>query len=314
MPDLQEFTLPSTDGIHSLHICCWQPTGTVRGVVQLSHGISEYVARYDHYARFLAENGFVVLGNDHLGFGGTVTTPEELGYPGKPGAWLHMVDDLYTVCQYGKRTYPDLPYVLLGHSMGSFLARSFLIRYPQEVDGCILSGTGQEASAVVRSGSLLVKLLRRLKGGTSHLPLIQTLCFGTYNNKVPNPRTSNDWLSRDAAQVDAYNADPLCGMTTSTAMADELLFGLQYIWKGSNLKQMNRSTPLYLYAGDQDPVGQYGKGVQRVAERFRSLGCQSVTVRLYPDGRHEMHNEYNRSEVYADTLAWLTTLIEGGFA
>ncbi len=311
MHQFREFYLPSTDGEHMLHVCSWLPEGNPRGVVQLSHGIAEYAARYDHYAGYLADRGYYVIGNDHLGHGKTAPSEKELVYPGKAGGWLTMAEDLFTVYQHARPLYPGVPYVLLGHSMGSFLARSFLILHPGCVDGCILSGTGQEAAAVVKAGSLLTGVLSLVKGGNSYLPLVQNLCFGSYNKKIKTPCTKSDWLSRDPAQVAAYLADPLCGGDTSTAMARELLFGLQYIWKGKNLRQMDRSTPIYLYSGEADPVGTYGKGVKKVARRLQKLGCTQVTVKLYPEGRHEMHNELNRRQVYHDTLEWLRTL-EGG--
>ncbi|MCD8145452.1 MAG: alpha/beta hydrolase [Oscillospiraceae bacterium] len=189
MCSFTEFTLPSSDGVHTLHVCAWRPEGTPKGVVQISHGIAEHILRYDRYARVLADHGYFVVGNDHLGHGTTADGPRELGYPGEDGGWLHMADDLHRVCQHTRGEYPTLPYVLLGHSMGSFLARTFLIRYPGQVDGCILSGTGQEAAATVRLGGALANAIKRARGGSSRLDIIQKLCFGSFNKKIQSPRT-----------------------------------------------------------------------------------------------------------------------------
>lgn len=305
MSSFTEFTLPSTDGIHKLHVCAWLPEGEPKAIVQISHGIAEYAARYDRYARVLASHGYYVVANDHLGHGLTAQSREELGYPGEEGGWLHMADDLHVVSQHVRGDYPALPYILLGHSMGSFLARTYLIRYPGQVDGCILSGTGQEPAGAVRSGEALAAALKKAQKGSSKVAMIQKLMFGNYVKKIDHPRTPQDWLSRDPGEVDAYRADPMCGAPVSTALACELLFGLRYIWNPENLARMDRNTPIYFYSGDADPVGSYGKGVQKVAERFKALGCRDVTVKLYPGGRHEMHNETNREEVYRDTLRWL---------
>lgn len=294
----QEFTLPSSDGIHQVHAVLWLPEGQPKAVVQLVHGICEYALCYDAFAGFLAEHGFAVVGHDHLGHGLTAKGPEEYGYFTE---WWDLVRDVRGVQLKIKETYPQLPYFLLGHSMGSFVVRTFLIDYPGAVDGCILSGTGQESTFNVVAGKLLTGLSDPHKVNK----LFYDLSLGAYNRKFAPTRTTVDWISRDEKVVDAYLADPLRNFQTTAGMNHAMMAGLRYVARKKNLARMNKDTPIYFFAGDADPVGAMGKGVRKVAGWFREAGVKDVTVKLYPGGRHEMLNETNREEVFQDTMAWI---------
>lgn len=300
MGSRKEFTILSSDGVHQVHAVLWLPEGEPKAVVQLVHGICEYALRYDPFASFLTEHGFAVVSHDHLGHGLTAKGPEEYGYFTE---WWDLVRDVRGVQLKVKETYPQLPYFLLGHSMGSFVVRTFLIDYPGAVDGCILSGTGQEPALTVAAGKLLTGL------GDPHKvnKLFYSLSIGAYNRKFAPARTGADWICRDEKVVDAYLADPLCNFQTTAGMNHAMMTGLQYVARKSNLAKMDKDTPIYFFAGDQDPVGAMGKGVQKVAHWFREAGVKDVTVKLYPGGRHERLNETNREEVFQDTLAWLET-------
>lgn len=302
MVNRREFIVPSSDGVHQVHAVLWAPGEGPKAVVQLVHGICEYALRYDPFARFLAENGFAVVGHDHLGHGLTAKGSEEYGYF---TGWWDLVHDVRSVQLKVKESYPELPWFLLGHSMGSFVARTFLIDYPGEVDGCILSGTGQESALTVAAGKLLTGL------GDPHKvnKLFYDLSIGAYNRKFAPARTRADWICRDEKVVDAYLADPLCNFPTKAGMNHAMMSGLQYVARKKNLTKMDKDTPVYFFAGDADPVGAMGKGVQKVAGWFREVGVKDVTVKLYPGGRHEMLNETNREEVFRDTLAWLESHI-----
>ena len=302
MVNRKEFTVPSSDGVHQVHAVLWVPGEEPKAVVQLVHGICEYALRYDPFARFLAENGFAVVGHDHLGHGLTAKGTEEYGYF---TGWWDLVHDVRSVQLKVKESYPELPWFMLGHSMGSFVARTFLIDYPGEVDGCILSGTGQESALTVAAGKLLTGL------GDPHKvnKLFYDLSIGAYNRKFAPARTGADWICRDEKVVDAYLADPLCNFPTRAGMNHAMMSGLQYVARKKNLTKMDKDTPVYFFAGDADPVGAMGKGVQKVAGWFREAGMKDVTVKLYPGGRHEMLNETNREEVFRDTLAWLESHI-----
>lgn len=294
----KEFTYPSSDGVHQIHAVLWLPEREPRGVVQLVHGICEYALRYDPFAQFLTENGFAVTGNDHLGHGLTAKGPGEYGYFAD---WWALVKDVRALRETVGKLVPGVPYFLLGHSMGSFVTRTYLIDYPGTLTGAILSGTGQEPAVTVAAGKLLAGL------GDPHKvnKLFYDLSIGAYNKQFAPARTGADWICRDEAVVDAYLADPLCNFQTTAGMNHAMMTGLQYVANKKNLAKMDRNTPIYFFAGDEDPVGASGKGVRKVAGWFRDAGVKDVTVKLYPGGRHEMLNETNKEEVYADTLAWI---------
>ncbi len=294
----KEFTYPSADGVHQIHAYLWLPEGEPKGVVQLVHGICEYMLRYDPFARFLNAHGFAVCGNDHLGHGHTALGPEEYGYFSD---WRHVVKDVRTLRERMGEKFPGLPYFLLGHSMGSFVTRTYLIDYPGALTGCILSGTGQESKFNVTMGKFLTGLGDPRKVNK----LFFDLSIGGYNRAFKPNRTTDDWTCRDEAVVDARLVDPLCNFKTTAGMNHAMMTGLQYIAKKENLARMDKDLPVYFFAGDMDPVGAMGKGVRQVAGWFREAGVRDVTVKLYPGGRHEMLNETNKEEVYADTLAWI---------
>ena len=304
MREPREFSYPSSDGSHTVHAMEWLPQGQPRAVVQIVHGVAEYVGRYDHVARFLTERGFLVCGEDHLGHGKTVDDGK-YGYFGPRGGWDLVVRDIRRLRELQGEKYPGVPYVMLGHSMGSFLTRTYLIRWPGTVDGAVLSGTGQEPAPLVALGKALAGGLCLLRGGDSVSPLVNAMSLGAYNKKFAPNRTGADWISRDEAVVDAYLKDPLCTFMPTVAMFRDMMGGLQYIADRNNLARMDKETPVYFLSGDRDPVGAMGKGVEKVVRMFRKAGCRDVSVKLYPEGRHEMFNELNRDEVMADLLAWL---------
>ena len=304
MAQLREFSYPSSDGVHTIHAQEWVPQVPLRGVVQIVHGVAEHMGRYEEAAFFLAEHGYLVCGEDHLGHGKTAQPGEE-GFFGETDGWALVTRDVAALRKLQGEKYPALPYFLLGHSMGSFLARTYLIDYPGTLTGAILSGTGQESAPLVALGKLLAALECRRLGPRGISPLVDKLSLGAYNRKFAPNRTGADWISRDEAQVDRYLADPYCRYQSTVSMFEAMMGGLQYIAKKENLSRMDPSTPVYFLSGDQDPVGSMGKGVKKVAAMFRGAGCRDVTVRLYPGGRHEMFHELNAQEVFDDLLSWL---------
>ena len=300
-----EFTFPSADQKTAIHAVEWLPEGQPRAVLQISHGVAEYILRYEPLAAFLTERGFAVVGHDHLGHGTSVAPGGARLYFGPKGSWNWVVEDLHTRRTLAAAQFPDLPYFLLGHSMGSFLTRTYLIRWPGTVDGAVLSGTGQEKAPLVAFGRLLAGGLAALKGPDYVSPLIYELSLGAYNKKFQPARTRADWLSRDRDMVDANLNDPLCAFQPTVSMFRDMMEGLQFIASKKNLSKMDVDTPIYFLSGDQDPVGSMGRGVRKVEAMFRSAGCRDVTVKLYAGGRHEMFNELNRQEVMEDLLVWL---------
>lgn len=306
MAKFSEFTFPSADGQHQIYCSQWLPNeGQPKAVVQIVHGISEYVGRYDQFARFLADHGYAVCGEDHLGHGRTGKQDSIFGFFARHDGWALVSADVRQLRRLMGEKIPGVPYFLLGHSMGSFLTRTYLCRYPGEVSGAILSGTGQEPPLIVGGGKLLASLLARFRGPEYISPLVHSLALGAYNKQFAPNRTTADWITRDEAVVDAYMVDPFCQIIPTVSLYRDMLGGLQYIACRRALSQMDPDTPVYIYSGDRDPVGSNGVGVKKVHGFFKAHGTKDLSLKLYEGGRHEMHNELNRNEVFADVLAWL---------
>ncbi len=304
MSEFTESSFRSKDGVHNCHVSLWRPEGAPRAVVQIVHGVAEHMGRYDHFARYLADHGFAVCGEDHLGHGKTVDDGK-YGYFGRKDGWTLVTADVRRLRVLMGERFPGAPYFLLGHSMGSFLARTYLCAYPGTVDGCILSGTGQEKPALVAAGKAAARAVCALRGPETVSPLLNKLSLGAYNDQFKPTRTTADWICRDEAVVDAYLKDPFCTFLPTAGMFRDMMEGLQYISDEDTLSQMDPSTPVYLFSGDRDPVGANGEGVKRVYGFFKDHGTADLTMKLYPGGRHEMLNEIGKGEVYADVLAWL---------
>lgn len=300
-----EFTVPSCDQKTALHAVEWLPEGRIHAVLQISHGVSEYILRYGDFAKFLTARGFAVVGNDHLGHGQSVAQGAPRLYFGPAGSWDTVVNDIYAFRSLESRKFSGLPYFLLGHSMGSFLARTYLIRYPGTVDGAILMGTGQMSPALVAGGRAIAAAESLRVGEKNSSPAVQKLAFGTYNKAFAPNRTAFDWVSSDAAAVDCYVADPYCGDNPSVGLFREMLGGIAFITKQGNVDMMNQNTPVLFVSGDEDPVGERGKGVRRAYQSFQRAGVRDLTVKLYPGARHEILNDTCRMEVYGDLAAWL---------
>lgn len=309
MPSFQDFYFQSSTGRTSIHALKCVPDSKPRAVVQIAHGIAEHIDRYRPFMEFLADNGFVVAGNDHLGHGKSIRVPEEQGFFAEKDGWWRVVDDMDKLHDIMSNEYPELPYVLFGHSMGSFLTRTYLIKHPDKYDGVILSGTGHQSPALVLGGNAAASVMAKLNGAMGDGAKLDSLAFGTYLNKIENPRTKFDWLSRDAEQVDKYIADPLCGFVGKIGLYRDMMQGIKFITDKKNIAQMNKEKPVYFMSGDGDPVGDYGKGVERAYKAFCDAGLHDVFMRLYPGGRHEMLNETNKEQVYQDILSWLNEKI-----
>ena len=309
MPSFQDFYFQSSTGRTSIHALKCVPDGKPRAVVQIAHGIAEHIDRYRPFMEFLADNGFVSAGNDHLGHGKSIRVPEEQGFFAEKDGWWRVVDDMDKLHDIMSKEYPELPYVLFGHSMGSFLTRTYLIKHPDKYDGVILSGTGHQSPALVLGGNAAASVMAKLNGAMGDGTKLDSLAFGSYLSKIENPRTKFDWLSRDAEQVDKYIADPLCGFVGKIGLYRDMMHGIKFITDKKNIAQMNKEKPVYFMSGDGDPVGDYGKGVERAYKAFCDAGLHDVFMRLYPGGRHEMLNETNKEQVYQDILNWLNEKI-----
>lgn len=305
-----EFYFPSSDGKTLIHVNQWTPTDRkIVGVVQIAHGVAEYGARYEPFAQYLCSHGFVVVANDHLGHGKSLIAGKPMVYFGEKDGWWHVVDDIETLRAKVAKVFPDVPYFLFGHSMGSFLSRTHLIRYPGKLDGCILCGTGHQPAAVIAGGKLIADREIRRLGKHAFSVKADNLAFGAYNKAFAPNRTPFDWISASTANVDAYIADPLCGGNTTLGLFRDMLDGLTFITKQSNINQMDKELPVFFIAGDQDPVGDMGKGVRKAHDCFKKAGIRDLNIKLYHGLRHEILNETSRQYVYRDVLDWLEARI-----
>lgn len=302
-----EFAFPSSDGKTDLHAVDWVPDSPVRAVLQISHGVSEYILRYQALASFLTERGIAVAGHDHLGHGTSVSPGAPRLYFGPRGSWDLVEADLFARHQLVRQNFPDVPVFLMGHSMGSFLARTYLIRYPGTVDGAILMGTGHMIRPMVSAGLALAAVYGRQTGWDKPNGIVNRLSFGSYNAIFAPNRTGFDWLSAYEPNVDAYMADPLCGGNASIGLFREMLRGIRFLTDPKNIRKMNHNTPILFVSGEMDPVGECGKGVRRAFDAFQKAGMRSVELKLYPGLRHEILNEApeDRMKVYDDIAAWL---------
>ena len=309
MPTFKDFYFNSSTGKNKIHARMCVPDTEPRAIVQIIHGIAEYIDRYDEFMSFLADNGIIAVGTDHLGHGKSIESEEQTGFFAYENGWDYAVRDEEVLRLAMHENYPELPIIVFGHSMGSFMARTLLIRYPDAFNAAIISGTGNQGSALVNGGLFMGNLVTGLKGAHHYSKFLNNLAFGSYNKIYENPRTEYDWLTRDTEVVDKYIADPLCGFIPSCSLFRDMMTGVKFITNVNNLKSMKKDMPVYFMSGDKDPVGECGKGVKLAYENFKKAGMKDVSIKLYKDGRHEMLNEINKAEVYADILAWINSRI-----
>ncbi len=306
--EASDFTFPSALGATMIHAKQWVPPAgvAVKGIFQITHGMAEYIERYDHFARFLAHEGFVVCGQDNIGHGGSVESPDEWGcMPAQTGKKT-LIENVHTLRTIMIENRGDrLPYFMYGHSMGSFIVRSYLTQYGQGLAGAVLSGTAYQPAAVAKAGLLMAKALVKIKGEAYRSSVLYNMAEGAYSKAIKNARTRCDWLSTDPLLVDAYVNDPACGFRFSAGAYVVLMGLLADLAKTKRLKRIPSTLPIFLIAGFDDPVGDRGRGVTQVFKEYKDAGLKKVDMRLYLGMRHEVHNEVDKEKVYNDVLKWL---------
>lgn len=285
----------------------WKPAGEVRAVVQLVHGMAEHIARYDRLARDLCAAGYAVAGHNHLGHG-PEAKKEDLGFFAAESGWSAVVEDVHKARLLLEEHFDHKPHILLGHSMGSFAAREYLLCHARGLKACVLSGTGWFPGAVCGAGMTAARLCGMINGWHKPAPLVDKLAFGGQNKAFEPARTKFDWLSRDEQEVDKYVADPLCGFIFTARGYYDMFSGLKALADLPRLKNMPADLPVHFISGGADPVGAAGKGVETVSRQFIAAGMKKTDVRLYEGARHELFNETNREEVTRDLIAWLDSL------
>lgn len=275
------------------------------GVVQISHGMAETAARYERFAHVLNETGFIVYANDHRGHGKTALSIDELGYLGDKDGFELLVEDVAKLSDTIKKENPDLPIYLFSHSMGSFAAQRYIMEYPGKIDGLILSGSNGEQGLRLKVGKWVVKLIRMIRGRKAKSKFVDSLIFGSYNKSFYPKETGSEWLTRDADELANYIRDPYCGSLFPISFYDDLLASLEYIEDKENVRKIPKNLPILIVSGSQDPVGDFGKGVKKLFQRYETCGVKDLTMKLYEGARHELLNETNRDEVMSDIVEWL---------
>ncbi|WP_338751789.1 lysophospholipase [Bacillus sp. FJAT-52991] len=276
-----------------------------KAMLQIAHGMAEHIKRYHELAEHLVSMGFIVYGNDHRGHGRTGDKSGLLGFFAEQDGFERVVEDLKEINDHIHRTHPDLPVFMMGHSMGSFLVRRYLQRFPGTVNGVIVSGTGSDRGLLGKMGKILAKSEMRRRGKRAKSPLLNKLSFGDFNKKFSDIQTEFDWLSRDREQVQTYIDDPYCGFIPTAGFFYDLLNGLEMIHKPEEVSRMEKDLPFFFISGDHDPVGDYSKGVLRVIDQYKQQGITNIDYTFYKEGRHEMLNETNRQQVIQDVTNWL---------
>lgn len=305
----EEFTYESRDQITKIHAVKWFPeTEPPRAVVQIIHGMTEYALRYDGFARYLVKQGFLVVANDHLGHDLSRREEEPFGYFCKRDAATVLVRDVHRLKKIVQQEYPGVPFLLIGHSMGSFILRNYLFRYGTGIDGAVIMGTGSPDKKVIQVGQRFVRGMTALRGARYVSEWVNRLMFGSYNQRFDPVRTESDWLSRDKSVVDDYLSDPLCRFRFTLNGYAGLLELIRRAEQDENLEAIPKELPLLLLSGEEDPVGDYGKGVRKVWEAFQEHGL-AAEMKLYPEARHEILNELDRSRVWEDIVAWLEKVL-----
>ncbi|MVP00292.1 alpha/beta hydrolase [Paenibacillus lutrae] len=290
----------------SVFVHLWEPEADTlpQGIVQIAHGMAEHAGRYSRFAEQLTAGGYIVYANDHRGHGRTALTEDDLGYPGRDG-FNAMTSDIITLAMQARTNHPGLPLFLFAHSMGSFLAQKVLYRAPELYRGVILCGTNGPHGSILKAGSALANLIILRKGERFRGKLLTHLALGSFNIPFRPNRTEFDWLSSDDKEVDKFIEDPLCGYVCTTNFFKEFFSHLGQIHLNKHLKLIPKDLPIYLIAGDKDPVGGQGKGVLALQSIYGKLGLRHVECKLYANKRHELLNEVNRDEVASDIMVWL---------
>ena len=306
----EEFYFDSRDGQSKIHAVRYTPeTAEIVGVVQIVHGMAEYVERYEEFAKFLTKRGFVVTGDDHLGHGKTVPQGGVYGYFCEQDPATVVVRDVHRLKKMTQKLYPDVPYIIVGHSMGSFILRNYLCRYGTGISGAVIMGTGMQPPAIIKI-SKSVTAIQKLLCGSKHVgKFIDKMAFGSYNKRFAPNRTAVDWLCGNEVEVDRYVADPLCGFVFTINGFRTLFELIDRIQKKENLEKVPKNLPVFMVSGADDPVGDYGKGVQRAYDSLKEAGLEHMQLKLYEKGRHELLNEVNRDVVMQDIYDWIRCTI-----
>jgi alpha-beta hydrolase superfamily lysophospholipase len=297
-------TYKGSNGLDTITYFFYKPKESPKAILQISHGMAEHMGRYQEFASFLAERGYLVCGNDHLGHGETSATIEDFGYFGKEKGWIHMVDDMHLLTVLMKKTFGDVPYFIIGNSMGSLLLRAYLTSYGHEISGAILMATSGRSS-LAKVAMPLINLIGALKGQRHRSNLLYSVAFGNYTKMYEKGCNKLAWMSQDSKVLAAFEADSMCNFVFTVAGYRDLTEVLLFVSRPEWAQELPRNLPIYLISGSMDPVGEYGKGVQQVYKALLEAKIKDLSMKLYPDDRHEILNEPHKETVYQDIFSWM---------
>ena len=309
----QEFYFPSKDGLTQIHAIEWIPETKVRAVLQIAHGMVEFIDRYDRFATFMASQGFYVVGNDHLGHGGSVGTKGTYGYFCKNDPATVLVRDAHRLKKMTQEDFPGIPCFILGHSFGSFVAREYITRYGTGIKGAIIQGTAFMPSGTVNSLNGLVSFLQVLMGEKYRSSMVNNMAFKGYLKKIPNPKTNQDWLSHNEESVNKYIADPACNFVFTLNGFKTMAELLKRVQDVDKMEDIPKKLPILITGGKEDPVGNYGEALEKLYGIYKNeLKIENVELKIYDGMRHELQQEIGREKVYEDQYGWLMKVIESG--
>lgn len=301
--------IASTDSKNNLNVIIWETEKEPIGVLQIVHGMAEYIDRYDNFAKYMTEHGFNVIGHDHLGHGYSVSDERDYGFFAEENGNKIIIEDMHSVTQYAREKWEELPNFILGHSMGSFCLRQYLTKYSNDVFGAIIMGTGWIPSAAALLGKTIATNTCKSKGSHTVNPLLIKLTLEPYNKPFAPARTNCDWLSRDEKQVDLYVNDKLCGFDFTAGAYKDFFTILEKIAKNRQLIGMRKSLPILITSGSVDPVGGK-KACEKLNAQYKRCGIDDVTLKLWENDRHEILNELDKSDVYQYIYNWLKSKIQ----
>lgn len=289
-------------GPRKSHAVAWEVDQPI-GIIQIVHGMNEYIERYEPFAQFASQAGYIVTGNDHVGHGKTAKNAEDLGR--FPDRWQSLLDDVHGLKEQVQKEHPGLPYFLLGHSMGSYLVRLYLAKYHEPLTGAIIMGTGQQSQLLTGSGIAIAKIIKLFHGANYRSKLLEKMSTGSFNRHFKPNRTKSDWINRDQDAVDKYLHDPYIQFRPTVNMYLGIFYMSHLATQTKWIQAMPHDLPILVVSGGQDPVGDFGKGVGKFNQLLQAAGFSKVTFKLFHGDRHEVLNELNKDEVMQYLLDWL---------
>ena len=305
-----EFYYDSRDNSSKIHAIKWVPDTDPVGILIIVHGMAEHLGRYETFAEYMCEKGFVVAGNEHLGHGDSVSQGPK-GYFCSRDAATVVVRDVHRLKKTIQEEYPGLPIFIFGHSMGSLITRNYLTRYGTGIDGAIICGTLMMGKGMLAMMGFMCRLLMIVQGSKHPSLFMNQVGFGSYCKRIENPRTPYDWLTKDTAIVNKYMADPNCGFFFTLNGFLTLKELLARLHDTSLLSQIPKDLPVFFIYGSEDPCGEYGVAVRKVINQYKELGIKDVSDKCYEGDRHELLNEIDRDVVMKDIYEWINDRMPG---